>query len=137
MRALVDALCALSLLVVTIHAAEAGQPDDTPPPAPTVERLDRPYEEEETPVEPRCMPSKYEVMQYWRLDVVRMRHLLGRSSDTCLRKTFGDTYTPVANAVRRGASSYNLPEPPASYTKAIRARAMLRPQCANGVCASR
>jgi hypothetical protein len=83
-------------------------------------------------VEPVCTPSKYEILQYWRLDITRMRHLYRRSTDSCLRQTFGKTYRPLINAVRHGASAANLPEPPEAYAQVVKQRCTNGRICGNG-----
>ena len=99
---------------------KVAQPESTPIARGPVPTTSVPYEREPEPVVPHCTPGRWEIMQYWKLDLVRARSLARVCSNGCLKKTFGATYKPLMNAVQRGANGYaNTPEPPESYANII------------------
>jgi hypothetical protein len=76
----------------------------------------------QAPTVPICTPDRHAMLRYWQMDLIKARHLSRIASPSCIKKTLGDTYTPLMTAVRSGVNPYGNMEVPESYAKVIRTR---------------
>jgi hypothetical protein len=71
-----------------------ASPGEHPParePEPQPQRYVRPYERERVVVQPKCAPGRYEIMQYWRMDLIRARAVADKGSDAQVHRVLGAT----------------------------------------------